>query len=236
MTNFTEIKMHHATRAKATKLAEVLEAEYPRVGLLAATEECDHAEFPERLVGWTVTFDDDEVEGFIETKDLSLASVLELVQDAGHDPEEPAEGEAEEEEDRGDVVKPTYKAFYKEVSDTGRCNGDWLAEFLNNQCLNSEDKIDVDRFNSVLVRNNITVSDKKWGAAYYDESRRNRGWQGRFRMSGRVVLEKVAAVRGVVFTAEGEEVPVPEGFLAVIRRKHAKAVAKAQKAEEGKGA
>ena len=55
---------------------------------------------------------------------------------------------------------------------------------------------------------------------------------GRSLANGRQSLEKLVAFRGFVRNAQGAEVALPEGDLAILQRKHAKAIAKMAKAQE----
>jgi hypothetical protein len=103
------------------------------------------------------------------------------------DAEEEA-AEAEEDADRQkSVVKPVYRARYKEGGHPTNC-GDELAFFLKDYCRSTEsDGLAI--FEAVCSLNGVDLS--KYG-------RVNHGWQGRLRMTGRNILSRV------VFEAEGK--------------------------------
>lgn len=102
------------------------------------------------------------------------------------------------------VVKSTYKVRYAERAMTAkgvkgvskkaraRSCGDWLASTLQKLTLGEKDAIDLDAFVAILDANG--VDHAKW-------TNRSKGWQGRFRMTGRLALQRVVA--------EGGELEVP---------------------------
>lgn len=218
---FAGIAMHHATRAKAEKLATTLEAEYGRLSLGVATDENDV------VTGWVVTFaadTDEEQEIYSGEKIPSLAVVLDTCAEEDIDPTP-----TEEEEPRvsGSVVPESYRAKYRLESSTGRSNGDWLAEQLAGDTLDGKGNLQLEDFRAVLTNNSIDQTGK-W--ARLPESG-GRGWQGRFRMNGRQVLEKIVTKTGVYFGPTGiEHIPSAE-WLKTMRAKHAKWLAKEAKRE-----
>lgn len=226
------VKMHHATRAKAARVAAMLAAEYPAIELRPVDgDTVDHETYAVECAGWEgVETATDEVfwEG---DKVPDLADLLEAAQEAEIDPEARAEDEADEEADEpqpASVVDPAYRAQYAEVSTNGQGNGDWLHETLVAYCA-SNTGFDPEVFTGVLLANGINPEMTGWG------TNRSRGWQGRFRMSGRIVLEKAIAITGEfqlgseTYTATHADVTFV-AFLTTMQTKHAKAIAKAAKA------
>jgi hypothetical protein len=109
------------------------------------------------------------------------------------------EDEAAEEEVKlpNSVVAPKFKDKYianaveQGIKDKAarRSNWDWLAQRIAAECLDSKGKIDIEIFKYILEMNAVDYS--KW-------TNRNKGWEGRFRMTGRVALQKRVANSGVL--------------------------------------
>jgi len=219
---FAGIAMHHATRAKAEKLATTLEAEYGRLSLGVATDDNDV------VTGWIVTFaadTDEEQEIYSGGKVPSLAVVLDTCAEEGIDPT-PAE---EEEAPRvsGSVVPESYRSLYRLASTTGRSNGDWLAEQLAIDTLDGKGNFMMDDFIAVLERNAVPLTGK-WAALRFGGGR---GWQGRFRMNGRQVLEKMVVKTRAYVDSTGSTLRPSDEWLADMETKHAKWLAKEAKRE-----
>ena len=132
--------------------------------------------------------------------------------------EDAAEAEVEEDNKKANSVvavkfKEKYLANAREKGIPGkaakRSNWDWLAENLAKLCLDEKHKISIDKFETILTLNGVDHS--KW-------TNRNKGWEGRFRMTGRVALQKVVANAGVLKTAEGDLTP-PAEFVARFKTK-----------------
>ena len=216
-----EVTMHHATRTKAAKLATTLAAEYGRLTLLPIVDN-------DTAVGFRVVFDhggEEEQEIYTGDKVPGLALVLDTCAEEGIDPT-PIE---EEEEPRvsGSVVPAKYRDEYRLASTTGRSNGDWLAEQLANDTLDGKQNFVMDDFIAVLERNAVPLTGK-WAALRFGGGR---GWQGRFRMNGRQVLEKmVCKAQTYVDVAGASHKPSAE-WLADMGAKHAKWLAKEAKRE-----
>lgn len=113
------------------------------------------------------------------------------------------------------VVQPKYKVKYR---DRARENGqtkkaakrsawDWLAETLAGECLNRKAKIDIDKFTAILVANGIEDPHERW-------PNRAPGWEGRFRMTGRLCLQRIVAEAGVLRLPDGEELVPPAEWVA----------------------
>lgn len=236
MTTFAQIKMHHATRAKADKLATQLEADYPALTLDAvAGDEIEHATYTHDLEAFVVsaiatserTGDEDEDETTIEIyrgdKVPSIAELLDTCAEEGINPEGEQKARAS-----GSVVPEAYRVTYREASSTGRSCGDWLAEQLASDTLNADGNLVIDDFVAVLEANAVDMSGK-WAQMRFTQTR---GWQGRFRMNGRQLLEKAVAKSGIYFDAQGNEnAPNPE-WLADARTRHAKWLAKEAKRDQ----
>ena len=116
------------------------------------------------------------------------------------------------------VVGRKYKLRYrdraKEHGHRGkaakRSAWDWLAETLAGECLNEKAKIDIGRFTAILDANGVDHS--RW-------TNRSPGWEGRFRMTGRLALQRIVAEAGVLLvpdyeTGENEELVAPEAWVA----------------------
>lgn len=215
------VKMHHATRAKAQKLFEMLVAEYPRLTLEAQTEEDDEGN--ERATGFVVTHDEAEEPIYEGQKVPSLAELLDTCADQELDPSAQDEDEPEV---SGSVVPEHYRQQYRAASSNGQTCGDWLAEWLVAQT-NGANGFNVEDFTAICVANDLDMS-RGWALL---PTSGQPGWVGRYRMNGRQVLEKSVARNGLVRDAMGNAHYPTEAFLATIRTKHEKWLAKQAKAE-----
>jgi hypothetical protein len=178
-----------AKRASKKKVKEV--ADYVSVGELA--EEGFHEELTKK-----------ELERQEEQQEFEAA--VEKLDEAG------ALDSDEEPSEKNSIVKPKFKHKYienaKAIGAVGkaakRSNWDWLSQQLATYCLNDKGKIDIGAFTDVLDANGVDHS--RW-------TNRNKGWEGRFRMTGRVALQKTVANAGVMKWPNGlEDVAVPEDF------------------------
>ncbi len=123
---------------------------------------------------------------------------------------EAVEVDAEVEEDNAkpsSVVRPGYKQKYAERAAAAglgkkaqRSCWDWLAQTLAAQCLDENGKISIEHFLTILECNGVDHS--RW-------QNRNKGWEGRLRMTGRLALQKIVAQQGVLKTPEDEFVADP---------------------------
>lgn len=216
------VNMHGNTRKAATKLAAMLAAEYPRLTMEATTDSND------TLTGFVVTFGkdaEDEQEIYTGPKVPSLALLLDICAEEGLDPSAPEEEEAPRAS--GSVVPEKYRSEYRLNSSTGRSNGDWLAEQLALDTLDAKGNLVMDDFIAVLERNNVPLMGK-WASLRFGGGR---GWQGRFRMNGRQVLEKLVCKARAYVDATGTTLTPSEEWLADMGAKHAKWLAKEAKAE-----
>ena len=111
------------------------------------------------------------------------------------------------------VVKVGYKRAYAEKAVANgirrkaaqRSTWDWLAEALAGECLGAGDRLDIVTFTAILEANGVDHS--RW-------TNRNKGWEGRFRMTGRLALQRKVADAGLLRTADGEELVAPAEWLA----------------------
>lgn len=229
------VRVHHATIAKATKLAAMFAAEYPALSLSAETNEV-------AVVAWNVHHHEREEALVSGPKVPDLADVLDACEDEGLDPEDGPEAEEEEApKASGSVVPETYRRLYREASSNGQTCGDWLAEWLVLET-HGQHGLVVEDLTAIFVANDLDLS-KGWGLL---PTSGQKGWVGRYRMNGRQVLEKVVAKRGLVRQANGDAVFPPQDFLDTLRAKHSKWLAKEAKlleaakatagAAEGEGA
>lgn len=218
----TTAKLHHATKAKAVKLEEMLAGEYPVLSLVARIDED-----LDKVTGFAVIYDAAEelgesaivVEG---PKVPELADIFAACDEQGLDPEaiEAEEGPS------GSVVPEAYRAAYKANPNTsGQTCGDFLAVWLEAECHGVEG-FDPVAFERVLQTNEV---DQSGAWARLPESGQ-RGWVGRWRMNGRQKLEQAVALSERLRDGAGEAVKLPKAVLAELQRKHAKAIERAEKA------
>ena len=86
---------------------------------------------------------------------------------------------------------------------------DWLAQTIAGECLDGKDRIDIGRFLALLDANGVDHS--KW-------TNRNKGWEGRLRMTGRLALQRVVAEIGTLATVDGETLEAPAEWVAKYAR------------------
>lgn len=153
----------------------------------------------------------------VELKEEDLKEVAtqtpfeDVMPDEGAVAEENAAVAAVEEDNEkpNSVVAPKFKDLYlrkaREAGIAGkaakRSNWDWLSQTIAANCLKEKEKIDITAFTAILEANGVDYS--KW-------TNRNKGWEGRFRMTGRVALQKIVAANGVLKLADGSEAVAPE--------------------------
>lgn len=123
----------------------------------------------------------------------------------------------EEVKEPNSVVKEKFKTRYIEnarAMEVGRkaakrSNWDWLSQRIAEDCLGEKDKISIDAFKDVLDANGVDHS--RW-------TNRNKGWEGRFRMTGRVALQRIVADKGEYKGLNSISVP-PESWIAKYKTK-----------------
>jgi len=115
------------------------------------------------------------------------------------------------------VVGVGYKTRYAErAAGAGikrkaaqRSAWDWLAQTIAGECLDKKDRISIDRFLALLDANGVDHS--RW-------QNRNKGWEGRLRMTGRLALQRVVAESMVLKTSDGETLEAPAEWVAKYAR------------------
>lgn len=225
----TDIKMHHATKAKYEKLQGLLAAEYPALTIEAVGD--DIGKLVEFITTHTVPTGEEDgnesVQTVMTTKKVpEIADIFNACEDMGLDPEA-----IEVDSDTGptsSIVPATYRKIYQEASSTRRSNGDWLAERLATDTLNGEQKLIVDDFTSVLERNGVDL-DGKWAQARFALAN---GGSGRYRMNGRQKLEKQVALNEVYIGPDGTEHKPEKKWLKAMQATHAAWISKQRKLEE----
>ena len=126
--------------------------------------------------------------------------------------------EVEEVKEPNSIVKDKFKVKYienaKAMGATSkaakRSNWDWLSQQLAAACLSDKGKIEIGAFKDILDANGVDHS--RW-------TNQNKGWEGRFRMTGRVALQKVVANNGKLLTPGGTEIEAPTEFIAKYKTK-----------------
>lgn len=201
-------------------LNQMLAGEYPRVEVI----------WDEEMAVFAAQFTDDEgeVHEFHESEEVpTLSDLLEAAAESELDIE------AGYEEETGSIVKEKYKIEYAARGNANHC-GDWLAQLLEEQCIHQpmvtkvdaegntkqvkgRKRFNLDRFANILSENGIEF-DGKWAEAYL-LGHGSRGWQGRFRMSGRLMLEKQVLDAGYIII-DGESVQAPEDWMEDMNSKH----------------
>lgn len=228
--SFADVAMHHATRAKAEKLVQMLAAEYPALVLEAVADDA------EKLASWVVTLKgDDEILATEDKQVPELVDILDACADLGIDPDDFAPTEDEEDRPSGSVVRETYRAKYREVSTTGQSCGDWLAEILTNLTTTATAgrkgfTVILEKLDAVFQNNGMDLTEK-WA------TNRSNGWVGRYRMNGRQRLERIVLRNKGLYGADVVDGSVeffkaPDDFLADMAARHEKAIAKEARAEE----
>jgi len=113
---------------------------------------------------------------------------------------------------RGNIVPRKYREKYAAQGHAHTC-GDWLANILNDECTAIDEKgkpyFDIERFDEIYDQNKGPRTGK-WATS----GNRNPGWQGRYRMSGRIALAKVVAINGYLVVDGSKLTPSGEWLTA----------------------
>jgi hypothetical protein len=144
--------------------------------------------------------------------DVEIPSELEATEG------EPFVGDDEEPKVVNSIVKDKFKEKYianaiamgETKKAAKRSNWDWLAQQLAAACLSEKGKIEIGAFKDILDANGVDHS--RW-------TNQNKGWEGRFRMTGRVALQKVVANAGALVTAGGTVIEAPAEFVEKYKTK-----------------
>ncbi len=129
-----------------------------------------------------------------------------------------AAADEHEEEDAkgGSVVSEKYRAKYAEAGHPTHC-GDWLAETLNEICLNKAGT-NLELFEEICGLNGVDTSKYK---------RSGVGWEGRIRMTGRNLMARKVYVAGGILvlplTINGGVMKAPAEWMNAQRYKMPKA-------------
>ena len=211
-------RVHHATVGKAIRLADMLAAEYPALSLEGETDGLIVTEYRVIAGGETIVS---------EAGVPDISDILDACEENGIDPEEAPEAEADDEGERvpSSVVPAEYAQRYREASSTGTTCGDWLAEILV-ELTTVGKRLNVEILTAIFAANGLDMT-AKWARLPLTGAR---GWQGRYRMNGRQVLERIVSERGYLVGPDGVRHEVPADAMAVLRVRHEKWLAKRAKA------
>lgn len=218
----SDVRVHHATKAKALRLEAALTAEYPGVSMDFSTD--DNGKPSEWL------FDAGEHSWSSEDgKVPELADVLEGLGEAGATEEDLVGEQVEDEEEVGgkSVVLETYRQQYRVLSTNKQTNGDWLAETLTALFWDTKAGFNVSGFEALLDLNGVDLS------APWAQVLGTKGGAGRFRMNGRQALEKRLCVSEVFKGLDEPQTPLNSAefaaWLADAKERHAGYLAKLAK-------
>ena len=125
-------------------------------------------------------------------------------------PETPAP--APEPKPRRTIVPVGYQKAYGRK---GHC-GDWLATQLEGVGRNNDGKMVIEEWTQLFSDNGLDLT-AKWA-----NSARTPGWEGRYRMSGRLQLEKAVLRVGALVNLDGTVTDAPDAWLAEMATKHPK--------------
>ena len=218
--------IHHAQKKALLALEAVFAAEYPALMLWVSYNEDYSRVSMIRVIHSEPANVDDIAETIVSETDKApkLADILDACAERGLDPEIGAD---EDDGPSGSVVDSIYRQQYREQSSTKQSCGDWLAEQLAIDTHSAEGFVAAD-FEEVLRRNAVDQSGR-W--ARLPESGQ-KGWVGRWRMNGRQALEKAVVLSGKYVDVIGNSHDPDATWLATKRARHAKWIAKQQRAQE----
>lgn len=157
-------------------------------------------------------------EGKVFDQDQAFADALEAYQQWMADNE--VEEEEIDDEPKGVVVVASkYKDEYKARGNPNNC-GDWLAVMLDDQFkrkdgVSKKAYFHYDEFTQMLIDNGVDMSGP-WARLPQTGSR---GWQGRYRMNGRQVLE-VKVIENKGFTVQGVFIKIPDDDYEALLNRH----------------
>jgi hypothetical protein len=112
------------------------------------------------------------------------------------------------------VVKSTYKTKYKERAIAAglkgkaskRSNGDWLSRQMAELVLDKREKLVVSSLVALCEANGLAGIEDRW-------PNRNKGWEGRLRMTACLVLRKLVADNGRLLLPDGTSREAPVEFV-----------------------
>lgn len=160
-----------------------------------------------------------------EDGDSNLPAAWDEEWDAAADEEQNAE-----EDTGGSVVRNVYRQRYREAGHPNHC-GDWLAGVLNNIII-IDGITNTQMFKSICEANGLNMDKYK---------QEGKGWEGRFRMTGRNLLARIVFTSGVLVMpktlvkhAGAKEFRAPQDWLDAQSFKAKKAQADLAKGREAK--
>ena len=146
--------------------------------------------------------------------------IQEVVEEDKVQEEKDKEEDKPEEEDKpiSTVVAEKFKLKYIENARANniphkaarRSNWDWLAQQIASFCLDEKQHIRMDDFFHLLEANG--VDHNRW-------TNRNKGWEGRIRMTGRVALQRVVAANNTLKFPGNTEVTPPAEWVSQYKAK-----------------
>lgn len=192
------VELHYADGSGAvTALSKIVDFMREVPGVKVTQEENDDGELQYRIenLGGCLALEYD-LDAALTTARENLSDGTWVDSETG----EQVEAEDDEEKETGSVVKDVFKQRYREAGRKQDC-GDWLAlqlEELTTLPVTDEggkqtQVKDMDRLQTLLGANDVDY-DK-----YLINNPKNRGWQGRFRMTTRMILAKRVADKGFLF-------------------------------------
>lgn len=114
-------------------------------------------------------------------------------------------------------VKDKHRRAYAKKGSRNNC-GDWLALQLEGRLTNKRGQFDAGAMLLLLAHNGVTIDDKaKW---YKLKEEKKPGWQGRFRMSTRTLLEGQLLRTGILRWPNSKPVKLPDEEMARLRAKY----------------
>ena len=148
------------------------------------------------------------------TKTIAAPAVMEVRAITPHVvfetlPETPAPAEKKA---RRTIVPVGYQQAYGRK---GHC-GDWLATQLEGVGRDKDGKMVIEEWTQLYSDNGVDLT-AKWA-----NSAHTPGWEGRYRMSGRLQLEKVVLRVGALVNLDGTVTNAPDEWLAEMATKHPK--------------
>jgi len=109
--------------------------------------------------------------------------------------------------ERKSVVGYKYKARYRAAGNYRGC-GDWLHQELELRTVDGFGKLDLPAFEAICEENGVSL--EKY-------NRTSNGWQGRLRMTGRILLRSKILKSGSLLV-EGEKLEAPREWIAAQQR------------------
>ena len=151
-----------------------------------------------------------------DTKESLAARILRLQEgDAGSEAQLEAATQADEPKAVSTVVNPKYRRDYIERGSSVHC-GDWLARELDSVFVGPDNKFNIDEFTHWVELQGVLM-EGPWSKL--PQSAKN-GWQGRYRMNGRLKAERQIVKRGTIrwHNAGGDTIEEPANLEWLMAR------------------